>query len=235
MATTAQSIVDKAQIVLQDITAVRWAETELLGWLNDACREVCSYKPDAYVVNETVQTTAGTKQTLPTGGLTLIDVTRNFDGTTVGNVIRQIDRRILDDQIPDWHSVTPTAAASHFCFDPRDQKTFYLYPPSDGDSTGGSETKVEIVYAKAPADVALGDNILIDDTYNGPIMDYILYRAYLKDADYAGDDTRAQVHYDRFIQALGGKEAGETSAEATAMLRRANRTTGQTATAQQGQ
>lgn len=224
MATTAQTIVDKAQIILQDTTAVRWAESELLGWLNDAVREVCNYKPDAYVINETVTTTAGTKQTLPTGGLTLIDVVRNFSGSTAGSAITQIEKRILDDQLPTWHSVSSTSVATHFCFDPRNQKNFYLYPPSDG----GATTKVEIVYAKSPADIALSGSIVLDETYNSAIMDYILYRAYSKDADYAADDNRAQVHYDRFTQALGGKEAGERVAEPQAVLNRANRTVGGT-------
>jgi hypothetical protein len=215
---TAQVVIDKAQIILQDTGAVRWPETELLGWLNDAQREICTYKPDAYVVNESVVTTVGSKQTLPAGGLTLIDVIRNFNGSTAGNAIRQIDMRILDDQIPGWHSATPANVALYYAFDPRNQKNFYLYPPSDGNAN----TKVELVYAKAPADIVIGSTILVDDIYSNAIMDYVLYRAYSKDVDYAADDGRANVHYQRFVQAMTGKEAGESAHEAVAVLRRAN-------------
>ena len=218
MATTAQNIIDKARILLQDAGKARWSDAELLGWTNDGQREVCIYKPDAYVKTEAIATVAGTRQTLPADGRFLIDVIRNVYAGTPSNAVRPIDMRILNDQIPDWHTTEASSLAKFFCPDPRNQKAFYVYPQSDG----GANTKLEIVYAATPAAIALNDSLLIDEMYGGAVVDYVVYRAYSKDADYAADDSRAMVHYKAFIQSMMGSDAGEAANEATPILRRAN-------------
>lgn len=211
-AITAQTIINRARVILQDPDKVRWTDDELLGWLNDAQREICVYKPDAYVVSENLALATGTKQAIPAGGVTLITVIKNGQGSAV----RLIDKRILDEQIPAWHSQAATQAISNFMFDPRDQKRFYVYPPA------ANGAAVEIVYAKSPTDVLVNAAILVDDVYVNAIIDFILYRAYSKDVDYAADDNRAAAHYQKFITSMAGKEAGEAASEAVAVLRRAN-------------
>lgn len=47
--------------------------------------------------------------------------------------------------------------------------------------------------------------IKLDDIYANVILDYILYRAYSKDAEYAANATRASLHYQAFTSALGAK------------------------------
>ena len=37
------------------------------------------------------------------------------------------------------------------------------------------------------------------------MTDYVLYRAYLKDAEYAANQTRAATHYNLFVNSLTGK------------------------------
>ncbi len=227
---TAGNIITKAQIILQDSGGVRWTTDELLGWLNDGQREIATYKPDASVGNVSFTPEAGTKQTLPADGLTLIGVTRTMgNGSTPGSAIRLVDKRILDDQITNWHALAPVDAPTHYCFDPRDQKVFYVYPPS----TGGASAQFEIIYAKAPDDVAdISSAISVDDIYSNALMDYILFRAYSKDVDYAADDGRARSHYEKFVQSMVGKEQGERSSEATAVLHRANSSSAQVASGQ---
>ena len=201
---TAQQIIDKVEIILQDSTNVRWAESELLGWLNDGQREIVLLRPESYAKNESKQMTAGTKQALPATGVMLIDVVRNMgvNGSTAGNAVRVVTREIMDSQNPAWHAETPAAAIKHFMFDPRDPKNFYVYPPSDG------TTYIEIVYAAAPTDVnAVGNTITLDDIYMGPLIDYILYRAYSKDAEFAANATLASAHYQMFTNALTAKGA----------------------------
>jgi hypothetical protein len=204
---TAQNIVDKAEIILQDTTNVRWPSTELLGWLNDGQREIVMRKPDAYTTRTATKAAAETRQSLPDTGIQLIDVTRNMgtDGTTPGDAITYLPRKILDNCVRDWHSMTAAATAQHFCFDERDPKQFFLYPPNDG--TG----YVEIVYSAAPADIAIGATITLDDIYANAILDYMLYRAYLKDADYTANNDRANAAYTAFLTSLGLKEQAEAA------------------------
>lgn len=207
MAVAVNDIIDKAEIILQDTTNVRWVAVELIGWLNDAQMEIVRQKPEASVTNESVATVTGTKQSLPSTGIILIDVIRNMGsgGATPGNAIRIINRKILDAQVPDWHLTSgESAVVQHYMFDDKDPKNFYIYPPSD--ATG----QIEIVYSSAPTVVAADADISIDDVYSSPILDYILYRAYSKDADYAANSQRAIGHFTAFMNSLGLQDKVET-------------------------
>jgi len=202
---TGQSLVTKAQTLIQDNTGVRWPRDELLGYLNDGQREVVLLRPEASVTNASkVLTANSTKQSLPADAVMLIDVPRNMGaaGTTAGRVIRIVSREILDAQYPNWH-VDANAGGDirHFTYDPRDPKTFYVYPKSPATSLF-----VELVYASSPvATDDAGAVIGIDDIYANALVDYILYRAYSKDAEYAQNSQLAVAYYTAFANALGIK------------------------------
>lgn len=202
----AQTCVDKAQILIQDATGVRWPEAELLGWLNDGQREIVLLKPSACVHHGPIQMTPGTKQTIPADGVALIGVRRNMGaaGTTPGRVVTLVDRRIMDDQVPDWHMDQDAAEAVHYLYDPDDPKHFYLWPPQPAEAH-----HMDVVYAKSPANVALGEVISVDDIYASALVDYVVYRAFSKDIDYAANDGRAATHYQSFARALGVKVQNE--------------------------
>lgn len=208
-------IIDRAQIILQDTTGTRWAKQELLKFFNDAQREVVLVRPDAKTVNTSFNCAAGSKQSLPSAALRLLDVVRNVNG----KAIRQIDRRIMDDQLPDWHN-TPaigTTLIEHYIYNPLDPKNFYLYPKPT------NSAQIEIVYSSAPTTVLStgGPNDLtdidtvtidIDDIYANAILDYLLYRAYSKDSEYAGNVNRAQAHLQAFQNSLGIKTQSDSAA-----------------------
>ena len=42
-------------------------------------------------------------------------------------------------------------------------------------------------------------NHYLDDIYANGIIDYVLYRAYMKDAEFAGNNQRASSHYQLFV------------------------------------
>lgn len=205
---TVQSILDRAVVILQDTTGVRWPPTELVPWVTDGEREAVVFKPSAYSKNESMLLTAGTKQTIPSGGIQLLDVTRNMgiNGTTPGRAVRLIEREILDANTPDWHFMTASATAKHFTYAANDPKTFYVFPPSTGSAYA------EIVYSAAPPAATINGTLSIDDIYQGAILDYVLYRAYQKDAEYASDPARASGHYQAFVTALAGRDKAEKTA-----------------------
>jgi hypothetical protein len=184
-----------------------------MDWLNDAQREIVLLKPDSFTTSATQPLVAGTKQDIPLLGVSLVDITHNVNtsGGAVGNAIRPIQREILDAQRPDWHSTTATAAEVKFyIFDARNPKQFFVYPPN---TSGGF---VNIVFASSPPTVDINDTISLDDIYANAIADYILYRAYSKDAEYAANAQRAMTSYGSFAQSLGLKSQAEMQAEAPA-------------------
>ena len=202
---TVSSVLARCAVLLQDPTNIRWPQAELLDWLNDGQREIALYKPNAFVKNQSKQMSSGTKQALPADGVSLIDVVRNMgtNGTTPGAAIRAVSREILDSQTPEWHTATASASAKHFVYSVLDPKNFYVYPPNTG--TG----HVEIIYVAAPADATLVGTITLDDIFVTALVNYILYRAYSKDAEFAANASAAQAYYQAFQGNLAGKAGAE--------------------------
>lgn len=208
---TVSNLISRAAMVAQDATYVRWTQDEWLNWLNDAQREVVLLKPHASVKNVSHQLIAGkTKQSLPADGIMLIDVTRNMgaSGTLDGDAIRITSREVLDAQRPGWHSEANTAVKIvHYCFDSRDQKTFYVYPKAPA-----TAHYVEIIYASNPTDCTLAGVIQIDDIYANSLLNLMLYRAYSKDAEYAQNGQLAVAYYQAATASLGVKTSNEAAA-----------------------
>jgi len=206
MSIAAQAIIRRVVETLQDTTSIRWPVAELVRYLNDGQREIIVHRPDAMVTNASLTLTAGTKQSLPSNGAKLIDVVRNSAGTK--RAIRMCAREILDAQSPGWHNLSGVTEIVHFMFDPRDPKVFYVYPPAQ--SAGAS---VDLVYSALPTDIAepaagtdysaVSGAISVPDIYSNALQDYVLYRAYTKDSQYAGNEARAQARYAAFANALG--------------------------------
>jgi len=219
---TAQEIIDQhIRPRLNDPDGITWSNTFLMPFLNDALRVICVFKPDAHVKTTAINKTVGSQQALPSDAQTLTDVIRNQNGATPGRSISKIPRRVLDVQRPGWHNEPAQAESKAYVFDPKEQRHFYLHPPSNG--TG----QVLIVYPAIPATIAIGGTIPIDDIYIPAITHYVCSCAYLIDSGYAADDARANAQDQRFINLLSGKEAGERASEPRSKIGRANRTVGE--------
>lgn len=204
-------ILDRAGRLLSDPTHVRWAEAELVDYINDAQKQIALLRPDANSRNESFKLAPGSKQIIPTGGLQLLRITRNMgsNGNEPGRVIYPTLRSALDAETPEWHT-RQGAAVQHYIYDPQvDRKVFYVYP-----SVSGS-WYVEISYSSTPQDVPIGNtnaDLELNDHHINPIIDWVLYRCWAKDAEYAGNLQRAQMHEQSFYQQLGIK------AESSAMV-----------------
>ena len=209
MSVTVQSVIDRVQSVLQDTTGVRWPVTnELVLWVNDAQREVALLKPDASAVTTTVTLATGTKQEIPSAGNRLLKVIRNMSASSGGvgkRAIRLVDLSVLDSQTPNWHDPATTGDAAHtnvvkhYSYEEANPRNFYVYPGVSGNAY------VELVYSANPATVTLSDNLSIPDIFANAIMNYVLYMAYMKDAEFAGNQQRASSHYQLFTASVTGK------------------------------
>jgi hypothetical protein len=199
---TAQSILNKAAIVLQDTTNIRWPVTELLTWLNDGQREISAMRPDVTNVIETVKLVPGTRQSLPATGQQLLAVRRNMlsSGLAGGDAIRKVPMDLLDSQRPGWHVEPISNVIKHYVYDPRTPRTYYVYPPAN------TTAWVEIVYDAPPAMLSnVTDVISLDDEYSNMLLEYVLFRAYSKDHDQIGNAERAMAHRQMFDSMLSAK------------------------------
>lgn len=204
--TKVSDILSRANVILQD-QDLRWSKAEKIQWINDAHKAIILLRPDAGMRTADFTCVANTKQSLlDQNGLAdlntytpvrLREVVRNKPTSGTGRSIRHELKRVLDDQLPEWHAAASSTAVQFYTHDPAHPTSFYLYPaPAAG-------RKVEVTYSATPtATLAEGDYITLEDIWVPVILDYVLYRAYTKDAEYTANLERAAAHYKTFADAV---------------------------------
>lgn len=217
-----REVIKRVEDVLQD-SNVRWPRIELQNWLNESYLQIVQLRPDSNAKTGTFTCVAGTMQSITTGfssALRIIDIVRNLAATSDKKVVRLINRSVLDDQRPAWHNDTATVNIQNYTFDVRQPKSFFVFPPAT------TAAQLEVVYADLPTAHALSeanlnpassstDVILVDDTYISAIIDWILYRAFSKDAEFAANAARAGAHYQTFMSSIGTKTQSDVASAPT--------------------
>mgnify|MGYP003406973884 CR=1 FL=1 len=207
MTTTVGDILTRARAILQEVTneGVRWTNAELLDWLNEAYATILNAYPSAYTVTAEFQCVKGTRQFLPDGAERLVDVIRNINGA----IVTKASREAMNLSRRTWHSEPETETIENYIFDELSPRSFYVYPPASLDA------KLEIMYSKVPShDIFMQaypdsvEPIMLQDTYAPIILDLILSRAFLKDAEGQANAQRAQLHGSSASSALTLKIQG---------------------------
>ena len=229
--------------LLQDVAPQfnRWPETELVNWLNDAQLAITKFLPAAVSRIDAIRLKPGTRQSIetiaavdcipgdgttpvvPIYGVALLDVPRNMgaNGATAGNAIPQpVDRRILDTQRANWHTVSG-AVVNQITYDPRTPRHFYVQPAVPASPA----VWVEVAYIAQPLQIPntgtpgaelytyAGSNaatISVGDEHVDDLVNYICARSYMKNADFAGNDAKASGFSALFVNSLNAKVAAIT-------------------------
>ena len=72
-----------------------------------------------------------------------------------------------------------------------------MYPPAT------TAAQLELIVEESVDDYAASATLTPhEEMYDAALVDYICYRAFSKDAEYAGNSTRAVAHYTQFTNAL---------------------------------
>lgn len=211
MAIQVRDILLNAQIVLNDLGAAkRWPLTELLGWVNEAASRICAAKPNANVEPRTLSLVPGAQQSIPAGTTHLVRVLSSLVPTR--SAVTIVSRQLLDGFSLGWQDPATFPATDyvrHVILDPADPETFLVFPPNDG--TGQIECEMAVtptvIPTPSPADdiAAYVDPIPLGDQFQTAILDYVLYRAFSKDAGLPGAGNRALSHFQAFQVAIGEK------------------------------
>lgn len=204
MAVAVNSMINKTEIILHDEGNTRWAATELIDWGSEGENFIITRKPDAYVKQEAFVLVAGTLQSIA-GAFLIMDIVRNMGttGTTPGKPITKVDRKDLDIDYPGWHTATASATVKHWMPDERTPSKFYVYPPQPVSAFG----KVEGIWSESPPALEVGGDINLALIYESVIINYILFRAYCKDAAiHPLANQRAIGYLSAVLTALGSQE-----------------------------
>lgn len=207
---TVGGVIERAKKVLQESgTGIRWKDSELIGWLNEAYIAVATMRPDAHSIVAEVTLEQGARQALPADGLVAMEVLAGDSGRAA----KPATRRMLTTMRPNWQSEKPSRSPEFYVLDTDTPTAFWLYPPA------AQGSKAEIVYAATPAQHSTDqlatiatDALSVADRYATAVLDFMLYRAYAKDAETPANFQRSQSHYQAFASMMSGKAQGDSLA-----------------------
>ena len=187
-------VLARVGLILNDVDYVRWTKPELFGWINDAAGEIVIRRPPAGAKTAAITLVEGVSQSLPADSHLLMDVVRNLPN---GRRITVAERHRLEESVPNWYGMNPSNVIRHYSYEDRNPQQFYVYPPAVAGAM------VEAVIAAIPPKITEESASLeLGAEYIGPIVSYVVYRALLKDSEYANGQV-AIAHFQAFSEALG--------------------------------
>lgn len=204
----AQTIVNNVTAeILNDIGKVRFLEAHLLDFLNEGGRTIAALMPSIYSAPASITLIGGCVQTIPATAHTLLKPRHNVVGGVPGRAITAVKEELLNTVDPNWRGGVQSATIKHIHYDPLvDQNTFLCYPPAINGSI------ISCVLGNIPQNLLISDPIWFDDIYESPLKNFVLARAFEKDAEYAGNPERTSYYMGLMNAQLGiqGQNASAT-------------------------
>lgn len=192
-------LMDEVAAILLDTAHVAYSQDFLLVAFNDSMRFVCNEKADAYIVQGPIPLVDGVVQTLPVGGISLIDIQKN-EGN--GKVVTLVDRELLDEENRFWPNPVGGAqhVIEHYAVDERNPTRFFVTPPHVGiNSLTGT-------YGAVPASVLIDDIATTDipllPNFIPAMRAYMLAYAYGKNSK-RQDPTKHTAYMQEAVSLIG--------------------------------
>lgn len=197
------TLINRVRYVLQDVNQFqRWSDQVLLDCFNEAQFAMVQNRPDTMSEIVPYFCLPRGKQDL-TGAIDnvyrLLDV---FDNEVSGRTITKTQRDTLDNHDPNWSvgNGTPAVNVEQYVYDEKSPSVFYVYPvPAVGH-------QINLLVSKRPVTVLLEDigntDIEVDEIYVNSLMNFMLFRAYMTDAETEGNMTQAQMYLKMFANDL---------------------------------
>ena len=185
-------VIERVSRDLVDLRFVRWSKDELIDFLNDAVAAVLIRRPDLSRITTEISHTSN-RVDLPADAYCLLSV--NFIDSIAAQYVN-IEK--LNHLYPRWRVTEgdPTCWTKNI----DDQKSFWLYPAPK------AAVQIEYSYSKMSR-VTEVDEFPIPSIYEGLVVDFIMYRAFSKDAENASESGKASLHFQSFTVALGDKNS----------------------------
>ena len=172
-----------------------WVLADICALVTEALYLLALLRPDSTSRVESFQVAQNIRQELPTGGSRLLDVLGNVDGRP----IRRIDRKVLDETIPDWRTQTTSTQIEHFIYEEATPKYFWVYPKPI------ANLYIEISLSGMPPEFTTTATVLgVDETFITPVLEWVYYRCLSEEREMTSKAVAFQ-HRSDFFSILGVK------------------------------
>lgn len=196
----ASEVITRAQKPLMD-NNVHWANDELLDYLNQGRAELYAYRPDIYESTVDVTLVLGNDQVLPFGSRKMLRLLGNVSHPEQRDIY-MANEQMLGRVRPRWRNEPPNTEIQHVIYDETAPTRFQVYPPSKEGVVIGMSLAVppdELTQAQ------LASTDLIEAELAYGLIDYVMYRAYLKETDATPVvQSTMQAHQQAWQALLGG-------------------------------
>ena len=216
MSLTADVYIEAAAELLQDLDYTTWSVEQLVRWLNDALDAINIVRPDAFSDVVTIDCVTGSKQTLATGQVRVMDLYRNMgqDGNTPGRSIRgPVSREELDAQDPTWTTSGALGFVRQYLYDKTVPDVFWVVPSLSQATKIEGAIVLEPTWIADPAGstnaekiTALGAvTINLNRRYKPAAIEWMLFRAFERDSERSPTWQKAGRHLGLFFEMLNRK------------------------------
>jgi hypothetical protein len=195
--TTPLDLIGTARYTINDTgTPYRQSDAELLGYFNDALKEISALQPAIYTVVGDLTCTAGTCEQAVSfpEAQAIVDVLCIHNGAA----LTPFDMTAMNAFNPNWRNDTEGAATQWSKY-PNQPLRFYIYPKAPA-----TPQVLDILYVRNPSVYSLTDPITeIPQSMYPAVIQYLVYRTEFKDDEFVLSQ-RAQASYQAFVAMVKG-------------------------------
>lgn len=190
---------------LNDIEHITYTEEQLLQGINRACLATVLVNPAAHTRLIKVVLVAGIVQTLPEQAIRLIDAYYRLDEQEQPIAPLTLVERKAFDFLP----APPGYPVQHVAYDPAIPDQFVVDPAASAGE------QLLLLCSERPAVVtSVDDPLPLSIQYQEPVIEYVLYLMYSRDAERSPNAQRALAHRQAFFELLQVKAQADSVASA---------------------
>lgn len=199
-------VISDASVILNDTEHVTYTLDQLLQGINRSCLATVLVKPEACSDLFNVPLIMGVLQKLPEKALRLLDAYYRLDET--GNPVAHITmaERKEFDFLPG-----PSGPVQHVAYDEKIPQRFTVDPPA-----AGGEHLMLVCSQIPPQVVKESDPFPLPEKYQEPVLEYLLYLMFSRDAERSPNAQRALSHRQAFFDLLQVKTQADMTVSAEA-------------------
>ncbi|MES2704849.1 MAG: DUF6682 family protein [Bacteroidota bacterium] len=184
----------------------RWNRETQLEYMNQALKEIGTYRPDAFTRTEPITLVAGTKQTV--GDFKTLKGIHDSNGLPIHEGDASLLKAFMayDYCTPkvQYKNGTPVYNVKSFGVSAADSKVFYVSPPVPN----GVTPTITATLIGEPPELTLVDwdtELAMEGKYYNNLIDFMQARAYELDSESPNSRANSQMYFTRFYQAMGVK------------------------------